>query len=168
METPVKQSNRSEVTTDEENFEDELNSRRTSRAQMTKKLALNDSVSSLETIKSENRPHSDSNSETAALTGQQKQAQISYKKHSGSYIMKENLSSKHKLLSQRANSQNSSKMHSNELHSINDSQISSSREGSFRFLEHEEIEHTPTPRRAAAKQDDETSIQWSNNSDRLI
>ena len=49
-------------------------------------------------------------------------------------------------------------------------QISSSREGSFRFLEHEEIEHTPNARKPQHKTvgDDTSSIQWSNNSDRLI
>lgn len=55
------------------------------------------------------------------------------------------------------------------------SQISrtSSREGSFRFLEHEEIEQE-SQRIAKNKPqhktvgDDTSSIQWSNNSDRLI
>ena len=47
---------------------------------------------------------------------------------------------------------------------------SSSREGSFRFLEHEEIEHTPNAKKPQHKTvgDDTSSIQWSNNSDRLI
>ena len=49
-------------------------------------------------------------------------------------------------------------------------QISSSREGSFRFLEHEEIEHTPNAKKPQHKTvgDDTSSIQWSSNSDRLI
>jgi hypothetical protein len=54
-ETPVKVTNRSEVVTDEENFEDDLNHKRTtSRAKITKKVALNDaqSVSSMDPIKS--------------------------------------------------------------------------------------------------------------------
>merc|ERR1712223_1754933 len=79
-ETPVKVANRSEVVTDEENFEDDLNHKRTtSRAKITKKVALNDaqSVSSMDTIKSEDavvegqpRRSSESTvaSETAALT----------------------------------------------------------------------------------------------------
>ena len=77
--TPVKATNRSEALTDEENFEDDLNHRTTtSRAQITRKVTLtdNNSVSSLDTIKSEEaldpkgrpRNSSESNSETAALT----------------------------------------------------------------------------------------------------
>ena len=54
-ETPVKVTNRSEVVTDEENFEDDLNHKRTtSRAKISKKVALDNaqSVSSMDTIKS--------------------------------------------------------------------------------------------------------------------
>ena len=45
----VKATNRSEALTDEENFEDDLNLRKTSRAQITRKVTLtdNNSVSSL-------------------------------------------------------------------------------------------------------------------------
>ena len=198
--SPIKVANRSEVVTDEENFEDELNhSRTTSRAKITKKVALHDanSVSSLDTIKSEDhvmqqpqsRPRNSSestvNSETAILTGSDRKIRKSYKKH-GSYKIsagsKSGTASKKVLLEAAimANTSNVSQIQggSKKIPQKNDnqsqiSQISSSREGSFRFLEHEEIEHTPTPRRAQSsalrkRDEDAASIQWSNNSDRLI
>ena len=81
--------------------------------------------------------------------------------------------SKHKYLSQRSSTAASSSASAAaskqppQPHD-NQSQISSSREGSFRFLEHEEIENTPTPKRPHKEDDDANSIQWSTNSDRLI
>merc|ERR1711976_714017 len=89
---------RREALTDEENFEDDLNHRTTtSRAQITRKVTLtdNNSVSSLDTIKSEEaldpkrpRNSSESTSETAALTQKDSLAITSsssnYKKN-GSY-----------------------------------------------------------------------------------
>jgi len=83
--------------------------------------------------------------------------------------------SKHKYLSHRSATSAASTANSTmqasaskQISHDNQSQISSSREGSFRFLQHEEIEHTPTPKRPQEKEDDENSIQWSTNSDRLI
>merc|ERR1712008_321413 len=82
--------------------------------------------------------------------------------------------SKHKYLSQRSSTAASSSASAAAVSKQppqphdNQSQISSSREGSFRFLEHEEIEHTPTPKRPHKEDDDANSIQWSTNSDRLI
>ena len=215
-ETPVKVTNRSEVVTDEENFEDDLNHKRTtSRLKITKKVALNDaqSVSSMDTIKSEDarleqpRRSSESTvaSETAALTAKAasknntKSKVCSYtkkidKKASGNSssaaVRNESAAvtsatvlhnprantaasgSKHKYLSHRSSKAASSDgtasaMASKHPHD-NQSQISSSREGSFRFLQHEEIEHTPTPKRPHNEAEDSNSIQWSTNSDRLI
>jgi len=205
-ETPVKVTNCSEVVTDEENFEDDLNHKRTtSRAKITKKVALNDaqSVSSMDTIKSvedvqadEPRRSSESTvaSETASVqpltsTNKNTKSKVrSYTKKidankvkatsSGGKMEVLNLrasmasGSKHKYLSQRsstaASSSASAAAASKQPHD-NQSQISSSREGSFRFLEHEEIEHTPTPKRPHKEDDDDAnSIQWSTNSDRLI
>jgi len=89
----VKVTNRSEVVTDEENFEDDLNHKRTtSRAKITKKVALNDtqSTSSMDTIKSEEiveqpRPRNSSEStvasETATLTTKNTKTKVrSYQK----------------------------------------------------------------------------------------
>ena len=198
--SPVKMANKSEVVTDEENFEDDLNHQRTtSRAKITKKVALHDanSVSSLDTIKSEDvvtqpRPRNSSEStvtsETAALTGSRENAKIrSYKKNHGSYkLANKGTASKKNLLEAVAASNSHNTSHTKKMPSVhsksnlsgsvrhdNQSQISSSREGSFRFLEHEEIEHTPTPKRAQSsalgkKDEDAVSIQWSTNNDRLI
>ena len=188
--TPVKATNRSEALTDEENFEDDLNHRTTtSRAQITRKVTLtdNNSVSSLDTIKSEEaldpkrpRNSSESTSETAALTQKdslaitssssnyKKNGHGSYKVSSPSKAKKEASANntKHKYLSHKSAGP--------PVKAILDggSQISrtSSREGSFRFLEHEEIEHTPNAKKPQHKTvgDDTCSIQLSNNSDRLI
>lgn len=168
----VKDSNRSEAITDDENFEDDLNVKKvTSRAKITRKVTLTDdhSVSSLETIKSEDegaasRPRNSSEStvtsETAQLTkGSHKRH--SYGKKSGNYKLgaKSEAPSKHKYLAHRTASGSPI---------VGGSMVSSSREGSFRFLEHEEIEHTPNAKQKKKVDDDANSIQWSNNSDRLI
>lgn len=186
--TPVKASNRIEALTDEENFEDDLNHRTTtSRAQITRKVTLtdNNSVSSLDTIKSEEaldpkrpRNSSESTSETAALTQKDSLAITSsssnYKKN-GSY--KVSSPSKAKKEASANNTKHKYLSHKSAgppVKAILDggSQISrtSSREGSFRFLEHEEIEHTPNAKKPQHKTvgDDTCSIQLSNNSDRLI
>jgi hypothetical protein len=204
-ETPVKVTNRSEVVTDEENFEDDLNHKRTtSRAKITKKVALNDaqSVSSMDTIKSfedvqADQPRCSSESTVASETASvqpltstnnrnTKSKVRSYTKKIDANKVKATSSghgknevrnlrasmasgSKHKYLSQRSSTAASSSASKQppQPHD-NQSQISSSREGSFRFLEHEEIEHTPTPKRPQKEDDDANSIQWSTNSDRLI
>merc|ERR1712241_671132 len=195
-ETPVKVTNRSEVVTDEENFEDDLNHKRTtSQSKNYQKVALNDtqSTSSMDTIKSEEiveqpRPRNSSEStvasETAVLTTKNIKSETrSYTKKvdsnkskmtggkSESTIHNPRAStasgSKHKYLSHRSSKGDSSANSTMVKSHDNQSQILSSREGSFRFLQHEEIEHTPTPKRPQ-KEDDENSIQWSNNSDRLI
>merc|ERR1712203_62235 len=210
-ETPVKVTNRSEVVTDEENFEDDLNHKRTtSRAKITKKVALNDaqSVSSMDTIKSvedvqadQPRRSSESTvaSETASVqpltsTNKNTKSKVrSYTKKIDANKVKATSSgggkkevlnlrasmasgSKHKYLSQRSSTAASNSASAAAVAASkqppqphdNQSQISSSREGSFRFLEHEEIEHTPTPKRPHKEDDDANSIQWSTNSDRLI
>jgi len=180
--TPVvKESNRAEVVTDEENFEDDLNHQRTtSRAKITKKMQIQDANSefhsSLETIKSEGqivevaRPRNSSestaaSSETTALTKPKKY-------HKNTSIVQA------KNQSRIPSSSGSHLKSSSGPHHDLSSQVSS-REGSFRFLQHEVMEGHNSMRPQQPKnqqpqqqppsiEDDTSSIQWSTNSDRLI
>merc|ERR1712029_306050 len=175
--TPVvKESNRAEVVTDEENFEDDLNHQRTtSRAKITKKMQISEGNSefhsSLETIKSEGQ-------NLEANGGRPRNSSESTAASSETPLTTKNHKKYHKNTSIVQASKNSRIPDSgSRLKSSNDlsSQVSS-REGSFRFLQHEVMEghnsmrpQPPRPQQQPPSiEDDTSSIQWSTNSDRLI